>query len=79
MRPGNSAMQAGLRWGPRTDLVEHLGEVQILYLDLPGASEKFLVKVDGEFLGAHADLAFQRAPPGYPDLRFLPERSFLTP
>jgi alpha-glucoside transport system ATP-binding protein len=30
------------------DLVEHLGEVQILYLDLPGASEKFLVKVDGE-------------------------------
>jgi len=30
------------------DLVEHLGEVQILYLDLPGGSEKFLIKVDGE-------------------------------
>ena len=30
------------------DLVEHLGESQILYLDLPGESEKFLVKVDGE-------------------------------
>ncbi|TPM94859.1 sn-glycerol-3-phosphate ABC transporter ATP-binding protein UgpC [Mesorhizobium sp. B2-1-3A] len=30
------------------DLVEHLGEVQILYVDLPGVSEKFLVKVDGE-------------------------------
>ncbi|ANK76808.1 ABC transporter ATP-binding protein (plasmid) [Ensifer adhaerens] len=30
------------------DLVEHLGEVQILYLDLNGAREKFLVKVDGE-------------------------------
>ncbi|WP_234187171.1 ABC transporter ATP-binding protein [Shinella sp. NM-101] len=30
------------------DLVEHLGEVQILYLDLPGASEKFLIKADGE-------------------------------
>lgn len=30
------------------DLVEHLGEVQILYLDLAGVQEKFLVKVDGE-------------------------------
>jgi alpha-glucoside transport system ATP-binding protein len=30
------------------DLVEHLREVQILYLDLPGTTEKFLIKVDGE-------------------------------
>ncbi|MCJ8520330.1 multiple sugar transport system ATP-binding protein/alpha-glucoside transport system ATP-binding protein [Pseudorhizobium tarimense] len=30
------------------DLVEHLGEVQILYLDLPGSSDKFLIKADGE-------------------------------
>ncbi len=33
------------------DLVEHLGEVQILYVDLPGSAEKFLVKVDGQ--GVH--------------------------
>lgn len=30
------------------DLIEHLGEVQIVYLDLPGTNEKFLIKVDGE-------------------------------
>jgi multiple sugar transport system ATP-binding protein/alpha-glucoside transport system ATP-binding protein len=30
------------------DLVEHLGEVQILYLDLLGVREKFLVKADGK-------------------------------
>jgi len=30
------------------DLVEHLGEVQMLYLDLPGVGEKFLIKADGE-------------------------------
>jgi alpha-glucoside transport system ATP-binding protein len=30
------------------DLVEHLGDVQILYVDLPGHGEKFLVKADGE-------------------------------
>ena len=30
------------------DLVEHLGEVQILYMDLPGSDDKFLIKADGE-------------------------------
>lgn len=30
------------------DLVEHLGEAQILYVDLPGCSEKLLIKSDGE-------------------------------
>ncbi|MCQ4630448.1 sn-glycerol-3-phosphate ABC transporter ATP-binding protein UgpC [Shinella sp. CPCC 100929] len=30
------------------DLVEHLGDVQILYVDLSGHGEKFLVKADGE-------------------------------
>ncbi|MDQ0323811.1 multiple sugar transport system ATP-binding protein/alpha-glucoside transport system ATP-binding protein [Pararhizobium capsulatum DSM 1112] len=30
------------------DLVEHLGESQILYVDLPGCSEKLLIKTDGE-------------------------------
>ena len=30
------------------DLLEHLGEVQILYLDLPGLSDKLVVKADGQ-------------------------------
>ena len=30
------------------DLVEHLGEVQILYVDLPGHDEKILIKIDGD-------------------------------
>ena len=30
------------------DLIEHLGEVQILYVDLPNGGEKFLIKASGE-------------------------------
>ncbi len=30
------------------DLVEHLGEIQLLHLDLSGCNEKFLIKADGE-------------------------------
>jgi len=41
------------------DLVEHLGEVQILYVDLPGCSEKFLAKADGErSFGRMEDIRF---------------------
>ncbi|PZR72952.1 MAG: ABC transporter ATP-binding protein [Stutzerimonas stutzeri] len=52
IRPENTRIADGDGSGPTfagtVDLVEHLGEVQILYLDLPGAREKFLIKVDGE-------------------------------
>ncbi len=52
IRPENTRIAEADGNGPTfagtVDLVEHLGEVQILYLDLPGASEKFLVKADGE-------------------------------
>ncbi|WP_411905791.1 ABC transporter ATP-binding protein [Rhizobium mayense] len=52
IRPENARVGEGdgasLTFSATIDLVEHLGEVQILYLDLPDASEKFLVKVDGE-------------------------------
>jgi multiple sugar transport system ATP-binding protein/alpha-glucoside transport system ATP-binding protein len=36
------------------DLVEHLGGVQILYLDLPGTSRKFLIEVYGATAFARA-------------------------
>ncbi len=52
IRPENTRIAEGYGSDPTltgtVDLVEYLGEVQILYLDLPGASEKFLIKVDGE-------------------------------
>jgi len=52
IRPENTRVVAGVENDPTftgsIDLIEHLGEVQILYLDLPGTSDKFLVKVDGE-------------------------------
>ncbi len=52
IRPENLRIAEGKGADPAfagtIDLVEHLGEVQILYVDLPGVSEKFLVKVDGE-------------------------------
>jgi alpha-glucoside transport system ATP-binding protein len=50
--PENTRVVAGVENDPTftgtIDLIEHLGEVQILYLDLPGTSDKFLIKVDGE-------------------------------
>ncbi|MEW9613570.1 sn-glycerol-3-phosphate ABC transporter ATP-binding protein UgpC [Shinella sp. S4-D37] len=52
IRPENTRIAEGNGSDPTftgtIDLVEHLGEVQILYLDLPGVTEKFLIKVDGE-------------------------------
>ncbi|WP_137114185.1 sn-glycerol-3-phosphate ABC transporter ATP-binding protein UgpC [Mesorhizobium sp. GR13] len=52
VRPENLRIAEGKGTDPAfvgtVDLVEHLGEVQILYVDLPGVGEKFLVKVDGE-------------------------------
>ncbi len=36
------------------DFVEHLGEVQILYVDMPGSDRKYLIKVDGT--GSYARL-----------------------
>jgi alpha-glucoside transport system ATP-binding protein len=52
LRPENTRIVTAEAEGPaftgRIDLVEHLGELQILYVDLPGCSEKFLVKADGE-------------------------------
>ena len=52
IRPENLKIGDGSETDPTfsgvIDLVEHLGEVQILYLDLPGVTEKFIVKVDGE-------------------------------
>jgi alpha-glucoside transport system ATP-binding protein len=52
IRPENLKIGDGSETDPTfsgvVDLVEHLGEVQILYLDLPGVTEKFIVKVDGE-------------------------------
>ena len=52
IRPENTRIADGKGTGPELigtiDLVEHLGEVQILYIDLPGCSEKVLIKVDGE-------------------------------
>ncbi|MCW0001025.1 sn-glycerol-3-phosphate ABC transporter ATP-binding protein UgpC [Pararhizobium sp. YC-54] len=52
IRPENTRIGEGNGTSPVftgvIDLVEHLGEVQILYVDLPGCSEKFLVKADGE-------------------------------
>lgn len=52
IRPENTRIGEGngtdATFSGAIDLVEHLGEVQILYLDLPGTTEKFLIKVDGE-------------------------------
>ena len=52
IRPENTRIAEGDGTGPTfagtVDLVEHLGEVQILYLDLPNSGEKFLLKGDGE-------------------------------
>ncbi|WP_421695930.1 ABC transporter ATP-binding protein [Aestuariivirga sp.] len=54
IRPENTRIggedPSELTFAGTIDLVEHLGEVQILYLDLPGAKEKFLVKTDGHGL-----------------------------
>lgn len=52
IRPENTRIGEGngtdATFSGAIDLVEHLREVQILYLDLPGTTEKFLIKVDGE-------------------------------
>ncbi len=52
IRPENTRIGAGNGAEPvftgTIDLIEHLGEVQMLYVDLPGCSEKFLIKADGE-------------------------------
>lgn len=52
IRPENTRIGEGngtdATFSGAIDLIEHLREVQILYLDLPGTTEKFLIKVDGE-------------------------------
>ena len=52
IRPENTRLVGNVENDPTftgtINLIEHLGEVQILYLDLPGTREKFLLKVDGE-------------------------------
>ena len=48
VRPENTRIDSAdggeLAFPGAVDLIEHLGEVQILYLDVPGHTEKFLLK-----------------------------------
>ena len=52
IRPENAQIVEGKTDGPvftgMIDLVEHLGEVQILYVDVAGSGRKYLIKADGE-------------------------------
>ena len=51
VRPENTRIDSAdggeLVFSGAVDLIEHLGEVQILYLDVAGHKEKFLLKADG--------------------------------
>ena len=64
IRPENTQTDGqevdGMAFTGTVDLVEHLGEVQILYLDLPGVPDKFLVKVDGQIHFARNQLVRSR-------------------
>lgn len=71
--PKNTKLVAGVEnnsaFTGTVDIIEHLGEVQIFYLDLLGTSEKFLVKVDEERAFAPASLVVPRVPAGHLHLR----------
>jgi len=68
IRPENirigDSQGTNLTFAGTVDLVEHLGEVQVLYLDLDGTSEKFLVKVDGESAFSRSQSVIFTARPG---------------
>ena len=59
IRPENTQIIEGKADGPvftgKIDLVEHLGEVQILYVDVAGSGRKYLIKADGESSYARTD------------------------
>ncbi|NTS33354.1 sn-glycerol-3-phosphate ABC transporter ATP-binding protein UgpC [Phyllobacterium sp. BT25] len=59
IRPENTQIADAKTNGPvftgTIDFVEHLGEVQILYVDMPGSDRKYLIKVDGTGTYARTD------------------------
>ena len=59
IRPENTQIADAAAGGPvfagTIDFAEHLGEVQILYVDLPGAAQKYLIKTAGEKAYARTD------------------------